>query len=433
MAKLIKEPFWWESAGRPHPTPKIELPDEVDVVVVGAGLTGLTASLFLAKAKKTVLVLDKTTPCMGASSRNGGMIGGGHRVSVDLLLQKYGKDLASRLLQEMHIDSTVFAKELMTAEGIDCDFQETGRFQAFWKKSDYELYARKLEQLKGLIPVQAELLNSADQKNEVASNSYHGGISYHLHGGINPAKWVYGIKNSALKHKVTIQGDTPVEKLHFDAGVHFVKTPRGTVKTNEVLMATNGYTPTHFGELSKRIFPIPSFIIVTDSLGENRVGDLFPGLKMIVETRERHCYFRPSPDRKRIIFGGRAAMFKPPDRFFEAQLQMLLGGIFPEIKDVGITHAWWGKTGFTFEMLPHVGKLNNVWHAMGYCGNGNGMAPWLGYKVANRILGTPEGETAFAEIDMPTKWYYGGLPWFLPFADIGFRFRDIYSNIQNKP
>ncbi|MYI90777.1 MAG: hypothetical protein F4073_02350 [Rhodobacteraceae bacterium] len=58
------------------------------------------------------------------------------------------------------------------------------------------------------------------------------------------------------------------------------------------------------------------------------------------------------------------------------------------------------------------------------------MAPWLGYKVANRILGNPEGQTAFAEIEMPTKWYYNGVPWFLPFADVGFRFRDIYSNIQ---
>ncbi len=430
MANLIKEPFWWESAGKPQPVAEIPLPREVDVVVIGAGLTGLTAALFLAKANKEVLVLDRITPCMGASSRNGGMIGGGHRVPVDLLIGKYGRDLATRLLQEMHIDSTLFAKDLMATENIACDFQETGRFQAFWKTTDYDSYARQLDQLKDLIPVQAEVVSPTQQKEEVASNAYHGGISYQLHGGINPAKWVYGIKDSALKNGVVIQGDTPVEKLYFESGGHSVKTPRGTVKAKEVLMATNGYTPTNFGALSKRIFPIPSFIIVTETLGENRVRDLFPGLKMIVETRERHCYFRPSPDRKRIVFGGRAAMFKTPDKFFENQLRMLLGGIFPELRNVGITHAWWGKTGFTFEMLPHVGKLANVWHAMGYCGNGNGMAPWLGYKVANRILGKPEGKTAFAEIDMPTKWYYNGTPWFLPLADVGFRFRDIYSNIQ---
>lgn len=430
MANLKKDPYWWESAGKPQPVQEVPLPTEVDIVIIGAGLTGLTAALYLAKANKDVLVLDMNTPCMGASSRNGGMIGGGHRVPVNILIDKYGKELATRLLQEMHIDSTNFAKDLMASENIDCDFQETGRFQAFWKSSDYELYARQLEELKALIPVQAEMVSPSDQKNEVASDSYHGGISYLLHGGINPAKWVYGIKNSALQHGAIIQGDTPVERLHFSSGIHTVQTSRGTVKASEVLMATNGYTPTNFGALSKRVFPIPSFIIVTEHLGENRVRDLFPGLKMIVETRERHCYFRPSPDRKRIVFGGRAAMFKTPDRFFENQLRMLLGGIFPELRNVEITHAWWGKTGFTFATLPHVGKLDNVWHAMGYCGNGNGMAPWLGYKVANRILGNPEGETAFAEIEMPTKWYYNGTPWFLPFADVGFRFRDIYSNIQ---
>ncbi len=423
-------PYWWESAGVPKPSEPSSLPQEVDVLVIGAGLTGLTASVFLAKAGKSVLVLDRSTPCMGASSRNGGMIGGGHRANVETLVAKYGLNLTKRLLREMHIDSTHFAKRFMQEENIDCDFQETGRFQAFWRSSEYSTNARKLNQLTELVPVSAELISPSNKSNEVKTSSYHGGIVFNDHGGLNPAKWVYGIQEAALGKGVVIQGDTPVNSIERRQGKHWVHTSRGIVVAQDVLMATNGYSPTNFGEISKRIFPIPSFIIATEELGENRIRDFFPNLRMIVETRERHCYYRPSPDRKRIVFGGRAAMFKPPDKFFESQLRSLIEGIFPELKGVSLTHAWWGYTGFTFELLPHVGKIDDVWHAMGYCGNGNGMAPWLGYKVANKILGNAEGETAFAEIDMPSRWYYNGQPWFLPLADIGFRFRDVWSNLR---
>jgi len=423
-------PYWWESAGKPKPFPNVKLPKSIDVVVVGAGLTGLTASLYLAKAGKSVIVLDQSIPCIGASSRNGGMIGGGHRANVDGLIETYSLDLTKRLLHEMHIDSTHFAKQLMQEENIDCDFQETGRFQAFWKASEYALHARKLEQLKKLVPVEAEMVSPLRQTEEVKSQIYHGGIKFNLHGGLNPAKWVYGIRDAAIAYDVMLLGDTEVKQINNRQGSHQVMTSRGVITAQDVLIATNGYSPRNFGSLSHRIFPIPSFIVTTEELSETQIRDLFPNLRMIVETRERHCYYRPSPDRKRIVFGGRAAMFKVSDRLYQNQLRGLLTEIFPELRGVSFTHSWWGNTGFTFELLPHVGQFDGIWHAMGYCGNGNGMAPWLGYKVAHQILGYPEGETAFAEIDMPTKWYYKGYPWFLPIADLGFRCRDTWSNLR---
>ena len=122
-------------------------------------------------------------------------------------------------------------------------------------------------------------------------------------------------------------------------------------------------------------------------------------------------------------------MFKPSDAFYERQLRTLMGGIFPKLRGVELTHRWWGKTGFTFATLPHVGKLEGIWHAMGYCGNGNSMAPWLGYKVALQILDDPEGDTAFAQIPLPTRWYYNGHPWFMPLADLRFRLHDFVANL----
>jgi glycine/D-amino acid oxidase-like deaminating enzyme len=146
---------------------------------------------------------------------------------------------------------------------------------------------------------------------------------------------------------------------------------------------------------------------------------------MIVESRERHCYYRPSPDGTRIIFGGRAAMFAAPEALAVSQMRGLLIQVFPELAGVALTHSWRGRTGFTFDSLPNVGQLNGIWHAMGYCGNGNTMAPYLGHKAALQIMAEPEGETAFARTNFPMHWWHRGT-----FVDVSFRIRDIWNNLN---
>ncbi len=83
-------------------------------------------------------------------------------------------------------------------------------------------------------------------------------------------------------------------------------------------------------------------------------------------------------------------------------------------------------------MEPHVGQVDGVWHAVGFCGSGNSMAPWLGHKAALQILGDREGETAFSQTRLQQRWWYAGRPWFLPLADVTFRARDVVSNMRNR-
>ncbi len=426
-----KTPYWWEDAGDPVAMPEQPLPPEVDVIVVGAGLTGLSAARTLAGRGKSVLVLDRASPGAGASYRNGGMIGGGHRVHADTLVERHGQDLAAAQIREMHIDSVEFAKKAMEEESIDCDYHECGRFLAIWLQSEYETAARNLERIMQLAPVPAEMVPKSNVSESVTSERYAGGAIFHLHGGLNPAKWVGGLLEAAIRKGAEVQSNTPVLQVERLAAGHLVTTPRGKVRAGDVLLATNGYTDGQFGNTGRHVFAVPSFLIATEELGTNRVRSLFPTQRMIVETRERHCYFRPSPDNKRVVFGGRAALFQAGNRFFEQQLASLLGGIFSELRGVGISHGWKGNTGFTFSFEPHVGKIDGLWHAMGYCGGGNSMAPWLGHKAALQILGDPDGETAFSKTPMQQRWWYRGRPWFLPFADVAFRFRDVASNIRN--
>jgi glycine/D-amino acid oxidase-like deaminating enzyme len=426
------EPFWWDDAGAPASPPVQPLPAEVDVLVIGAGLTGLTAALTLAKWGKSVLALDAGAPGIGASSRNGGMIGGGHRLSIDEIEGRFGHDTAVNLLREAHLEATAFARNLIAGEGIDCDYVEYGRFRGLWTKAEYETSAQGLDRLQKLIPVEAEMIPRARQHEEVATDIYAGGVVFPRHGGLNPASYVAGVLDAAIRAGAQVQGDTPVTSLRREGATHLAETPRGVVRAGAVLAATNGYTPGALPAQKRRIVPLTSFLVTTEELGANRVRSLFPNGRMVAESRDRHCYYRPSPDGTRIVFGGRAAMLGVPNWFAEAELRRLLTQIFPQCSDVTFTHSWRGHTGFTFDFLPNVGQVDGVWHAMGYSGSGNAMAPYLGHKAALQIIGDPEGETAFSQTDFPTRWWHRGQPWFLPFADVLFRLKDVQSNLVRR-
>lgn len=427
---MQNNPLWWDDAGAPTPPTRPSAPpNEADVVIVGAGLTGLSAARTLATAGKSVVVLDRGAPGIGASSRNGGQVGGGHRLHWGTLDAQYGQELATRLLREAHFDSIAFFKALVEGESIDCDWQPCGRFRGHWTASEYEAGARDVELLSARIGLDAYSVAKSDQHSEIATDLYHGGTVFPTHGAINPAKFTRGLHKLASLAGATVIGETDVTSVNTGA-VQTVHTTRGNIRCGQVLIATNGYSGPALPELQRRIVPVPSFIVASEALGSNRVKSLMPTQRVYVESRTRHCYFRPSPDGERLVFGGRVAMFPVPENFAKSQLRKLISDVFPELAAIPFTHSWRGFTGFSFAQLPHVGKLGGLHLAMGYSGNGNTMAPYLGHKAALQMLGDTAGETAFSRTRFETRPWHRGSTWFMPAADAWFRVRDAWDSIR---
>jgi glycine/D-amino acid oxidase-like deaminating enzyme len=429
----LDTPLWWDDAGPPTSPAPTPLLAEADVVIVGAGLTGLAAAREVALAGKSVLALDAGAPGIGASSRNGGMMGGGHRLSSGTLMARFGDDLGRAMAREAHLDSSAYVRALIEAEGIECDLKETGRFRGLHAPGMLDPAAQEIGRLQDLIGLEAEVIPRADQHAHVASDLYHGGVRYLRHCALNPAKFTAGLLAAARRAGAVVEGGAPVTGLAREGAGWRVSTARGTVRAGQVMMATNGLTPSFAGALRRRIIPIPSFIIATEPLGSNRVRALFPSGACVVESRDRHCYFRPSPDGTRIVFGGRAAMMAVGQGAATRTLAGLLAEVFPDLGPVAITHSWRGFTGFSFDYLPQVGRIDGVWHAMGYSGSGNAMAPWLGSRAALQMLGAPEGETAFSRTPFTGRWWNRGrvgmTPWFLPAVDAAFRGKDMLARI----
>jgi glycine/D-amino acid oxidase-like deaminating enzyme len=203
------------------------------------------------------------------------------------------------------------------------------------------------------------------------------------------------------------------QSIQASAGGFEVLTSRGIVSTRKLLIATNGYT----GALSpwhrRRVIPIGSYQISTERIGAERVRSLIPNGRNVSDSRRVVVYYRPSADRERMVFGGRAALSEQDPLACVARLKSMMTRIFPELGPVRIDHAWVGWVAYTFDTMPHLGERDGVHYCMGYCGQGVPLAPYFGMRIGQQMAELREGRTALDGLPFPTRPYYRGYPWFL--------------------
>ncbi|MRU14502.1 FAD-binding oxidoreductase [Roseovarius sp. A21] len=412
-------PYWWEAAAPQDPGQ--DLPGVCDFLVIGAGYCGLSAAIAAHDCGAKVVVVDAGVPGEGASSRNGGMVGAHPRLGWHDLATKFGPAVADALFAEAK-PALEWVKALIATESIDCDFQQTGRVQLAWTPAHAETQKRLAGHVREKSDVQVTLLDRDALSAEIESAHYHGGLLFPEHGALHPAKYHAGLMQAALRRGIPVVGHAGVSGYERDGGGFVVETAKGRVKAGKLMLATNGYTRKPFKWHVARVFPLPSYIIATEELPSNLLGHIAPGRRMMVETRARHSYFRLSPDGKRVLFGGRASMRDlPMDKAAERQKQTMCE-VWPELRDVKLSHAWKGYTGYSFTHMPHVGEDRGLHYAMGFSGSGTVMAPYLGAKAAWQAMGDARGQTAYADTHLtrhvlhPFEW-----PHFLKAADVYYR------------
>lgn len=413
-------PYWWDGAATPDlpGTP----PERVDILIIGAGYTGLSAAIAAHDGGASVAVVDAGQPGQGASSRNGGMFGAHPRLGWDALAARYGADVADGLFAEAG-PALRFARGLIADEGIDCDLQETGRIQLAWAASHFETQKRLADHVRAKSDVRIEVVGRDALSREIATERYFGGILFPEHCAIDPKKFHDGLLAAVLRRSVPVVADAEVTGLDRLPGGFRARTRRGEIRAGKVILATGGYTTPAFRWHQARVFPVPSYIIATEELPANLIGHLAPGRRMMVETRARHSYFRVSPDGRRILFGGRASIRGIDMATAARRQQATMAEVWPELADVRLSHVWTGNTGYSFGHMPSVGEDRGLHYAMGFSGSGTVLAPYLGAKAAFRALGDRQGETAYARTALKPSWLHPFTrPHFLYAADLWYRY-----------
>lgn len=407
---IVKEtPYWWDEA-QPEDATVASLPQRVDTVIVGAGFAGLGAAIPLARAGHRVLVVDKDQPGAGASSRNGGITSGNIRWSYSELIKRIGKDNAQAVYQE-GIEARKDLANFITAEQIDCDYQPSGRFSGAMTPRGLDGMKREADLLAQDIGIPSEPVEAVDQHKEIGSRLYTGGVVRPDIGGLHPAKLHRGMRTIAEQSGAIVLGNYGVKHIEKDAEGFRVIMDRANVGASNVVIATNGYTDAGLPWLRRRLVPVISEIIATHEISDNLMSQLMPTRRMFGEARELGHYYRPSPDGRRILFGGRRYDRTPAAA--QSRLKQHLTETFPELQDVGVSHHWSGYVAFPMDQLPKLTIHEGVIYAAGFCGSGVVWARWIGAQAAQLILDKDVANSAFKTDRFPAIPLYNGTPWFL--------------------
>lgn len=427
--------FWLTTTEMPRITQR-PLPERVDVAILGAGFTGLSAARTLAKSGARVAVLESQTVGWGASSRNGGMVLTGLKLGVSELLSRYGKEATQRMFAtSLEAISTV--EQIIAEEKINCDFSRSGHLEVANKPGHFDAFERSAETMERELGYSVRIVPRENLFAEIGSTIYFGGLVDEMSAGVNPARYVAGLGAAASCAGAEIYEQTTAKTIKAASNNGSrgwkISTSRGELWARDVLIATSGYTGDTTPSLRRKIIPIGSYIIVTEILPGEVAAEVSPRNRMIYNSLYFTHYYRLTPDR-RMLFGGRAAFFPENEntvRESQAILQRDMVAIFPQLREAKVEYVWGGTLDFAFDMMPHTGRMDGLYYSVGYAGHGVAMATLLGKKIAEQIAsgGKVKNDDPFAEI--PFKGAPLGLyrrkPWFLPLAGMWFRFLDLIS------
>jgi len=422
------KPYWWEDTladADAAATFAADLPDHVDVVVVGAGLTGVETARVLAEQGRSVLVLDAGIAGGGASTRNAGMIGCNFKHRYGDLRHRVGVDAAKACFQELRLAYQAVA-DLATTDGARIGWQPCGRIVGAMTEAalarlhtEYRLRADELGE-------EVTFLDRRAMAAEIEQPLYLGGVRIKDNASLHPGKYYQTLLARARSVGAQVHSHCPVRRIVRERAGFLVALDQHRIRCGDVAMATNGYPHGASPWFARRLLPIDSYMLATNPLPDALRQRLWPHRRTYHCTRRRSHFLTLAADGQRLIFGGRTG---GTPAHLPAHVQNLyedLIFLFPALRDVGISHAWTGRCAATWDVFPRVGiNPDGIHYAMGYCFSGNAMAPHLARKMAAAILGrTGQAASVFRTAHVPKVPWLARSPWAMPLAMRAYAYAD---------
>jgi glycine/D-amino acid oxidase-like deaminating enzyme len=417
-------PYWWE-AYKPTAGELIDVPRTARVTIVGGGYAGLSAALEFAKHGIDAVVLEANELGFGASTRNGGAVSGGVNVGKSFTGRApvVDGDHAELLLSDA-ADAFGLIDRLIEEEQIACFWQKPGRFVGAWTRKHYDAQSRRLAMLNAAAQSGAFMVPRERQREEIASDYYFGGMVVERSGKLHPALYYKGLLDACRRRGVAVCAKAEVIRVGRENAAWRVQTNRGAVAAGDVIIATNGYTGGLTPALRRRVVPVASHIIATQELPQDLAWSLIPKARTLSDTKRVLCYYRMSPDGRRMVFGGRARFTQVDATVSAPILHRYMVDRFPQLRGIRVTHAWTGNVAFTLDALPHMGSHDGLHYCLGCNGSGVAMMTYLGWQTARKIGGVANYVCSFDTEEFPGHPLYSGNPWFLPVAGGYYRLRD---------
>jgi len=389
---------------------------DVDICIIGGGLTGISSAINLSKKGYSVILCEARKIGWGASGRNGGQLGIGMRKDQFTIEKKLGLRHAKELWS-LGLEAVEDVKNLIKENEIDCHLVNGVMSTACFEK-DIDEYKFEIEHMAKNYDFEGyKFFNKEKIREEINSKMYLAGLlnsgSYHL----NPLKLTLGLAKVAQKNKVKIFENTPIEKIREEGDRVQVMSKKGLIRANQVVVACNGYLDSILGSKKNKFMPINNYVVATEPLGEKRARELIKNNYAVCDTRFIIDYYRFSED-WRMIFGGGETFTSNFVKNATSFVSKRMIKVFPQLQNVKIDYSWGGTLAITVNRLPHFGTLmnNKVSYAFGYSGHGLALSVLAGKLIGENIHGDHERFKFFSGINHMS----------IPFGSI-FR-RPIYSS-----
>jgi len=375
--------------------PRLQGRERVDVAILGAGFTGLSAAIELADAGMKVAVLEAGTIGSGASGRNGGQVIFGYSCEQAKIAALVGLEQAQRLF-EWSLEGVRLIHERCARFGID----------AQWRAGHAHLPIRP-RHVRELREFQADLADNygyelewweRDRQREVlASERYLGGLYDPASGHLQPLAYARGLARAALSLGVRIYEHSPV--LALQRGTRPVlRTAAGEVESDFVVLGGNALMEGIAPEVEAKVMPVGTYIGATPPLGEERARALISNGMAAADINWALDYFRIGAD-TRLLFGGRASYSTLPPPNLRGTMERRMRRVFPQLREVPIERVWGGLIDISYNRAPNFGRIApNIYFAQGFSGHGVAATGLAGRVIAEAIRGQSERLDAFARI-----------------------------------
>ena len=389
MAPALPDSLWAATAPPGPECPPLETDETADVVVVGAGYTGLSTALHLARTGRRVVVLDAGEPGWGCSGRNGGQVNpGGAKMLPEDVLASLGPDRGERFL-EFGDRSCDLVFELVERYRIECEALRPGYVQGgFGSKG--RRFNREWARQWAARGSEVRFLEREEIADLLGTRRYDSGMHDARGGSVQPLAYARGLARAAMEEGAVVHGASEAVAVVRHGAGWSVRTDRASIECEFVVLATNGYTGDLWPGLRRSLVPVASFVTATAPLGHNVLPTVLPGRHAVSETARIIVYYRLD-GQGRFIIGGRGRWFNVTDRGDVSHVRAAALHLFPQLEGTRWEYEWAGWPAITRDHLPKLFALEQgVYAGLGYNGRGVASATMMGQQLANVVLAEAE-------------------------------------------
>ncbi|PXX89543.1 FAD-dependent oxidoreductase [Marinobacter vulgaris] len=382
---------------------------ETDVLVIGAGYTGLTCAREVRKDDHTkrVMVFDANEIGFGASGRNGGFNMTLFGIEPEVTMLRWGKE-KTREAQSYMQKAVQYVKDLIEAEKLDSDYQHTGMLRiAYTNKQAHRLkktYALLSDITK---PGSFEYWSGKETQKRVNCPHIKAAIFEPGTGILDPCKHVRSLKMLAEREGAEIFENTRVIGLSRQSGASVVQTDVATIRAKKLVIATNAWT--HKLKTSPKVAnvqaPVWTYQIVTAPLTPEQWKRINWKERMSIEDNRQLVHYMRITTCGRITMGGGSIGVEYNDRKMALwknekvwrALERHLKWMFPALADIDIHYKWGGCISANVDMTPEIGFIgdSNIIYATGCIGHGVSLTQLNGRLIADLVLGRETGLAKF--------------------------------------